>query len=141
LIVLVRMQVQVEERVYGYKTAAAGVEAKELGNHTAVAAGERARLIDHIHHVEQRVRQPEQSSATATEEREKRIYRTLVLVGRGMLIDHMTAVAVVERRIVVVVGIRRAQHIQAVVVGAAADMMGVSGKRVVVEVAGIAGTG
>jgi hypothetical protein len=118
---------QVEERVYG--------------NHTA-AAEERARQIDHIHHVEveERVKQIEQSFGFATEEPEKRIYRTPVLVVRAMLIVHKIAAGVVERK-AVVGGIRPAKaHNPFAVAEVAADLgkTGASGKKVEVAVVGIA---
>jgi hypothetical protein len=137
---------QVEAMGYGCKLVAVLVaEAKVLYNHTAAAAEERARQIDHIHHaeVEERVKQIEQSFGFATEELGKRIYRTLVLVVRGMLIVHKI-VAGVEERMAVVGGIRPAKgHNPFAVAEVVADLgrRGASGKKVEVAAAGTAGTG
>jgi hypothetical protein len=132
---------QVEERVYGCKLVAVlGVEAKVLDSRTA--AGGRARQIDHIHHVEveERVKQIEQSFEFATEELEKRIYRTPVLEVRAMLIGRKTA-AGVEQRKAVVGGIHLVKaHNWAAVVGVEPGKTDASGKKVEVAVVGIADT-
>jgi hypothetical protein len=132
---------QVEERVYDCKLVAVlEAEAKVLGNRTAAVEG-RAKQIDHIHHVEveERVKQLEQSSAFATEEQEKRIYHTPVLEVRAMLIVH-TIAAGAEQRKEVVAGIHPAKaHNQAAVVEVAeTGKTDASGKKVEVEVVGIA---
>jgi hypothetical protein len=131
---------QVEERVYDYKLVAVlEAEAKVLGNH--IAAGGRARQIVHIHHVEveERVKQLEQSSAFATEELEKRIYRTPVLEVRAMLIGHKIVVGV-EQRMAVVGGIHlvKAHRPAAVAEVAGPGKTDAFGKKVEVAVVGIA---
>ena len=132
---------QVGEMVYDCKPVAVpGAGVKALDNHTVAVEG-RARQIDHTHHVEAEVpvKQLEQSSAFATEELEIRIYRTLVLVVRAMLIGH-TIAAGVEQRMVVVGGIRpaKAHNSAAVVVVAGPGTTDASGKKVEVAVVGIA---
>jgi hypothetical protein len=133
---------QVEERVYGCKLVAVLVAAARVLDNR-IAAGGRARQIDHIHHVEleERVKQLEQSFAFAMEELEKRIYRTPVLVVRVMLIGRKIAAGVVQR-MSVVGGIHLAKaHNRAAVVEVVADpgRRGASGKKVEGAAVGIAG--
>lgn len=120
-----------------------GAEARELDNHTAVVG--RARLIDHIHHVEaeEPEKQIEQSSAIAMEELEMQIYRTLVLAGREMLICRRIAVGAEQRKAFVEdIHLAKVRSLAAVVVVAVADpdKTGESGKKAEVAVVGIADT-
>lgn len=119
-----------------------GAEARELGNHTAAVG--RARLIDHIHHVEleEQAKQIEQSSAIAMEELEKPIYRTLVLVEREMLICRRIAVGAEQRKAAVgSIHLAKERSLAAVVVAVVdPDKTGESGKKVEVAVVGIADT-
>lgn len=139
---------RVEARGYGYTPGAVAVGLEVgvtvLGTHIAAAEG-RARQIDHIHHAGFEVQVKQLGQSFVIEEREKRIYRNLVLVGRGIRIDHMTVVAV-EERIAVAGGILlvkvRSQVAETVVVAVAdPGKTGESDKMVGEGVVGIAGIG
>ena len=138
----VRMH-QVEGRVYGCKLVAVpGAEAKVLCNRTV--GEERARQIDHTHHVEleELVKQIEQNFVIATEEQETRIYRIPVLVVPAKLIVHKIA-AGVERRTAIVAGTHPApanSPVAVVEVAAGPGRRGASGKKAGVVAVDIADT-
>ena len=138
----VRMH-QVEAMVYGCKLVAVlGAEAKVLCNRTVVEG--QARQIYHTHRVEveELVKQIEQNFVIATEEQEKRIYRTPVPAVQAMLIVHKIA-AEVEQRTAIVGDIHPAPaNSQAAVeeVAAGPDRRDASGKKAEVVVVDIADT-